>query len=220
MLEYIVTKNIDERILMRAVSMLCDGKLVALPTDTSWVVVCSHKSKEGIKRLRNISGERDERHFTLLCSDISQFCDFCRMDNSRFRLLKRLSPGPYVFILNTLLGTEKKLGLRRGELGVRISAHPAPQALIQGLGCPLYSITAKKTMLSWNLKKTPRQGGNESLLIDEDDLFEQGRELEDIDGIDMVLDSGEDLPLALSTILDMTGSEIKVIREGAGAWPD
>ena len=95
--------------------MLGDGKIVALPTDTSWVAVCSHRSKEGIKRLRSISGERDERHFTLLCSDISQFCEFCRIDNSRFRLLKRLSPGPYVFILNTLLGTEKKLGLRRGD---------------------------------------------------------------------------------------------------------
>jgi tRNA threonylcarbamoyl adenosine modification protein (Sua5/YciO/YrdC/YwlC family) len=219
MVEYIVAENIDERILTRAAGMLRDGKIVALPTDTSWVAVCSHRSKEGIKRLRSISGERDERHFTLLCSDISQFCEFCGIDNSRFRLLKRLSPGPYVFILNTLSGTEKTLGLRRSELGVRISAHPAPRSLIQELGCPLYSITAKKTMLPLNRKKIPFHGDSESLLIDEDDLFEQGRELEDIDGIDLILDSGEDLPLTLSTILDMTGSDIKVIREGAGYWP-
>jgi tRNA threonylcarbamoyl adenosine modification protein (Sua5/YciO/YrdC/YwlC family) len=219
MVEYIVAENIDERILTRAAGMLCDGQIVALPTDTSWAVVCSHQSKEGIKRLRSISGERDERHFTLLCSDISQFCEFCSIDNSRFRLLKRLSPGPYVFILSTLLGTEKKLGLRRSELGVRISAHPAPGALIQGLGCPLYSITAKKTMLPQNRITIPHHGDSESLNIDEDDLFEQGCELEDIDGIDLILDSGEDLPLTLSTILDMTGSDIKIIREGAGTWP-
>jgi tRNA threonylcarbamoyl adenosine modification protein (Sua5/YciO/YrdC/YwlC family) len=219
MIEYIVAENIDGRILTRAAGMLCDGKIVALPTDTSWVAVCSHRSKEGIKRLRSISGERDERHFTLLCSDISQVCEFCGMDNSRFRLLKRLSPGPYVFILNTLLGTEKKLGLRRSELGVRISAHPVPRRLIESLGCPLYSITAKKTMFSRSSKKAPRTGGGETLSIDEEDLFEQGYELEDIGGIDLILDSGEDLPLILSTILDMTGNEIKVIREGYGAWP-
>ncbi|MDR0683748.1 MAG: L-threonylcarbamoyladenylate synthase [Spirochaetaceae bacterium] len=217
MIEYIVAENIDRRILTRTAGMLCDGKIAALPTDTSWVVVCSHRSKEGIKRLRSISGERDERHFTLLCSDISQFCEFCRLDNSRFRLLKRLSPGPYVFILNTLLGTEKKLGLRRGELGVRISAHPVPRALIESLGCPLYSITAKKTMFSPGGKKAP--GDGETLSIDEEELFEQGCELEDIAGIDLILDSGEDLPRTLSTILDMTGSEIRVIREGSGAWP-
>ena len=219
MVEYIVAENIDGRILARAAGMLGDGKIVALPTDTSWVAVCSHRSKEGIKRLRSISGERDERHFTLLCSDISQFCEFCRIDNSRFRLLKRLSPGPYVFILNTLLGTEKKLGLRRGELGVRISAHPVPRALVESLGCPLYSITAKKAMFSRGGKKALGPGSDETLSINEEELFEQGCELEDIDGIDLILDSGEDLPLILSTILDMTGSEIKVIREGAGAWP-
>ncbi|MDR2344388.1 MAG: L-threonylcarbamoyladenylate synthase [Spirochaetaceae bacterium] len=219
MIEYIVAKNIDERVLTRVAGMLCDGKIVALPTDTSWVVVCSHRSKEGIKRLRSISGERDERHFTLLCSDISQFCEFCGMDNSRFRLLKRLLPGPYVFILNTLLGTEKKLGLHRRELGVRISAHPVPEALIQRLGCPLYSITAKKTMLPENRKKAPHPGDGGFFEIDEEDLFEQGCELEDIDGIDLILDSGEYLPLTLSTILDMTGSEIKIIRLGAGGWP-
>ncbi|MDR3357073.1 MAG: L-threonylcarbamoyladenylate synthase [Spirochaetaceae bacterium] len=220
MIEYIVTENIDGRILVRAADMLRNGKIIALPTDTSWAAVCSHKSKEGIKRLRNISGERDERHFTLLCSDISQFCEFCRIDNSRFRLLKRLSPGPYVFILDTLLGVEKSLGLRRNELGVRISSHPVPQALIKSLGCPLYSITAKKTMLSsGHPKQAPHPGGNETLSIDEDDLFEQGCELEDIAGIDLILDSGEDLPLTLSTILDMTDSEIKIIRSGSGPWP-
>jgi tRNA threonylcarbamoyl adenosine modification protein (Sua5/YciO/YrdC/YwlC family) len=220
MIEYIVAENIDKRILVRAADTLSDGGIIALPTDTTWVAVCSHQSKEGVKRLRSISGERDERHFTLLCSDISQFGDFCSLDNSRFRLLKRLSPGPYVFILSTLIGTEKKLGLRRRELGVRISAHPVPQALLQTFGRPLYSITAKKTMLSTVSKKTAAPSSAEGLLsIAEDELFEHGRELQEINGIDLILDTGEDLPLIFSTILDMTGAEISLIRPGAGAWP-
>ncbi|MDR0876410.1 MAG: Sua5/YciO/YrdC/YwlC family protein, partial [Treponema sp.] len=137
MIEYVTPTNIDSRVLDRAMVCLEGGGLVAVPTDTSWSLACSLKSKEGIKKLKLLSGERDERHFTLLCSDISQFGELCSMDNTRFRLIKRLSPGPYVFILKTLPGTEKALGLRRREAGVRIPDHPLPLALINMLEHPL-----------------------------------------------------------------------------------
>ena len=117
MIEYVVPTNIDDRVLSRAARILEGGGLAALPTDTSWSLVCSLHSPAGIKKLRRFSGERDERHFTLLCSDISQFGELCSLDNSRFRLIKRLSPGPYVFILKTLLGTEKALDIRPGKPG-------------------------------------------------------------------------------------------------------
>ncbi|MDR3312710.1 MAG: L-threonylcarbamoyladenylate synthase [Spirochaetaceae bacterium] len=148
MIEYIAPYNIDDRVLARGAELLAAGGLLAFPSDTSWCVACSLKSKDGIKRLRQLSGERDERHFTLLCADISQFGEFCSLDNTRFRLIKRLSPGPYVFILKTLSGTDKALGLRRRELGIRIPDHPIPLAVIGALGTPLYSITAKKSMIS------------------------------------------------------------------------
>jgi len=96
MIEYINAGNIDDRVLNRTANLLQRGGLVGLPTDTSWVIACSLNSKEGIKRLRRLSAERDERHFTLLCADISQIGDYCSMDNTRFRLIKRLTPGPYV----------------------------------------------------------------------------------------------------------------------------
>jgi tRNA threonylcarbamoyl adenosine modification protein (Sua5/YciO/YrdC/YwlC family) len=206
MTEYIIPANIDDRILSRASKLLTQGGVAALPTDTSWSVVCSLKSREGIKKLRRLSGERDERHFTLLCSDISQFGEFCSLDNTRFRLIKRLTPGPYVFVLNTLLGTEKALGLRRRELGVRLPDHPAPLSLIKSLECPLYSITAKKNM--------EVDSGYE-----EENLFEGGWELESIAGLDLILDPGEDRSRIFSTILDMKEGEVKLIRQGAGAWP-
>ena len=147
MIEYIVPTNIDDRVLNRAAQMLEKGALVALPTDTSWSIVCSIKSRAAIKKLRQLSGERDERHFTLLCSNISQFGEMCSVDNSRFRLINRLCPGPYVFILKTLSGTEKFLDIRRRELGVRIPDYPVPVRLIETLKHPLYSITAKKNMI-------------------------------------------------------------------------
>ncbi|GHV84782.1 threonylcarbamoyl-AMP synthase [Spirochaetia bacterium] len=215
MIEYIVPTNIDDRVLARAARLLTEGGLIAIPSDTSWLIGCSFLSREGLKKLRRLASStiraeteepvKEDRHFTLLCSDISQFGEFCSLDNTRFRLLKRLSPGPYVFILNTLLGTEKALQLRRGEIGVRLPDHPLPRALIKALGTPLYSVTARKSM-----------AGVEDEL---DELFEGGWELEAIEGLDLILDTGDERPLIHTTVLDLRGDEVIPLRLGAGVWP-
>jgi len=211
MIEYIVPGNIDDRILARAAKLLGEGGTVAIPTDTSWSIVCSMNSRDGLKRLRSLSREKDERRFTLLCSDISQFGEFCSLDNTRFRLIKRLAPGPYVFILKTLLGTEKILGLKRQEIGVRLPDYPVPLHMINTLGCPLYGVTAKREMLS--AEETDQES------TDEETLFEWGWELEDIPHLDLVLDPGEDRKRIFTTVLDLSSGEIQVLRQGAGHWP-
>ena len=215
MIEYIVPGNIDDRILTRAANLLHEGGTVAIPTDTSWSIVCSIKSREGIKRLKALSNEREERLFTLLCSDISQFGEFCSLDNTRFRFIKRLTPGPYVFILKTLLGTEKALSLRRSEIGVRLPDYPVPPALINVLGCPLYGITAKRNMTM----SSDIPDELESEFYEEDALFDGGWELEDIKGLDLILDPGEDRSRIFSTVLDISSGEVQVLRQGAGIWP-
>jgi tRNA threonylcarbamoyl adenosine modification protein (Sua5/YciO/YrdC/YwlC family) len=217
MIEYITATNIDDRILARASRLLEDGGLLGIPSDTSWLAACSSASREGLKKLRRISGERDERHFTLLCSGISQFGEFCSLDNTRFRLIKRLSPGPYVFILKTLPGTEKTLTLKRGEIGVRIPSHPVPLALIRSLGSPLYSVTAKRSMETG--LPVGEAEGEELSPIPEEELFEGGWELESVEGLDLILDPGGERPRIFSTILDLSGNEIKLIRLGEGPWP-
>jgi tRNA threonylcarbamoyl adenosine modification protein (Sua5/YciO/YrdC/YwlC family) len=220
-IEYVAPTTIDDRVLTRAARILEEGGLVALPTDTSWSLVCSLRSPAGIKKLRRLSGERDERHFTLLCSSISQFGELCSLDNSRFRLIKRLSPGPYVFILKTLLGTEKALDVRRRETGVRIPGHPVPLALIQALSHPLYSITAKRSMAGeaeWAAGEA-EEIDTELPPIPEEDLFEGGWELEGIDGVDVIIDSGEERERIFSTILDLSADEVRLLRRGAGPWP-
>jgi tRNA threonylcarbamoyl adenosine modification protein (Sua5/YciO/YrdC/YwlC family) len=228
MIEYVTAGNTDDRVLARAAALLANGGLLALPLDTSWAVACSLRSKEGVKKLRRISGERDERHFTLLCSNISQFGELCDLDNTRFRLIKRLSPGPYVWILKPLLGAEKTLGLRRREVGVRIPDHPLPLDLIAALGCPLYTITAKRSMAApptdAGFPAEERDTGGEETPgelppIPEEDLFDGGWEMEGLPGIDLILDTGEERPRIFSTILDLSGPEIRLIRPGAGAWP-
>jgi tRNA threonylcarbamoyl adenosine modification protein (Sua5/YciO/YrdC/YwlC family) len=225
-IEYVVPMNINDRTLAKAARVLEGGGLVALPTDTSWSIVCSLKSPGGIKKLKKLAGERDERHFTLLCSGISQFGELCSLDNSRFRLINRLSPGPYVFILKTLLGTEKALDIRRKEVGVRIPNHSIPLALIDTLQHPLYSITAKKTMQDTDSEDNDSDdndsGDNDSdelPPIPEDDLFEGGWELDGIGGLDLILDGGEERERIFSTILDLSGNDVKMLRQGAGPWP-
>jgi tRNA threonylcarbamoyl adenosine modification protein (Sua5/YciO/YrdC/YwlC family) len=220
MIEYVTSGNIDDRVLNRTVKLLEEGGIAALPTDTSWSIVCSIQSREGIKKLRNLSGERDERYFTLLCSSISQFGDWCNLDNTRYRLIKRLAPGPYVFILKTLLGTEKALSLRRSEIGVKLPDHPVPMALINSLGCPLYCITAKRTMIKDPQDEAEEDAEDKSkALYQENVLFEGGWELDDIPGLDLILDPGEDRERIFSTVLDMREGDVVLLREGVGPWP-
>jgi len=243
MIEYIVPENIDDRILSKTVRLLHEGGTAAIPTDTSWSIVCSMNSREGIKRLKALSKEREERLFTLLCSDISQFGEICSLDNTRFRLIKRLTPGPYVFILKTLLGTEKALGLRRREIGIRLPDYPVPLALIDTLGCPLYGITAKRSMSSDFIPgevdlvqdqdsddehpvEMPDTSSREresaerwSGFYREETLFDGGWEMEDIRGLDLILDPGEDRNRIFSTVLDISSGDVQVLRMGVGTWP-
>ena len=219
MIEYIVPGNIDDRVLLKSVSLLQEGGTIAIPTDTSWSIVCSMSSKTGIKKLKSLAKEKNERHFTLLCSDISQFGDICSLDNTRFRLIKRLTPGPYVFVLKTLLGTEKALGLKRHEIGVRLPDYPVPLALIDALGCPLYGITAKRSMSKHDDEDSLFDEEDFSTFYREETLFDGGWEMEDIRGLDLVLDPGEDRNRIFSTVLDLSSSDVQVLRQGVGPWP-
>lgn len=218
MIEYIISNNIDTRILQRSAQLLNNGGVIALPTDTSWIIACSALSKAGVDALRLVSTQRDERHFTFITNSISMAGDYCALDNTRFRLIKRLSPGPYVFILDALHGTSKKLSLRRGEIGLRIPNHPVPLALCQALGEPLYSITAKRSLIGESAAFDAEELAD-GFAIPEEDLFDEAWELEAIEGVDLILDSGEDRPRIQSTVLDIRPGEVEVLRQGAGVWP-
>jgi tRNA threonylcarbamoyl adenosine modification protein (Sua5/YciO/YrdC/YwlC family) len=228
MIEYLYPTNIDSRIIGSANRILQNGGLVAVPTETTWGITCSIKSAAGIQALKKIAASVDntknERSFTIFCSSLSQVQTLCSVDNTCFRLLKKLTPGPYVFILRTLLGTEKTLGLRRKEAGVRIPSNPIPQALVEAHGAPLYSITAKKSMCrpaDFEQENENAEASDGELLIPEELLFEASWELEDIPNVELILDGSQELERIVSTVLDLTGSdnEVKLIREGAGKWP-
>ncbi len=210
MIEYVVAENPDSRVLKRAASILEGGGLVVLPTDTSWSVVCSIASKEGIARLKRL-GERRDRPPTVMCASLSSASELCDIDGAAFRLMKRLTPGPYVFILKSSVRVAKDFDLKRQEIGVRIPRHKVPLALMEELGRPLLSATAKKTML---------EAEQEEPEFPEELLFSGGWELEDLPHVDLILDGGEDNERRLATVLDLRSGEAEVLRLGSGPFPD
>jgi tRNA threonylcarbamoyl adenosine modification protein (Sua5/YciO/YrdC/YwlC family) len=207
MLEYYSQYNIDDRIKARAVTILKEGGLLAYPTDTSWGIGCSIRSEAGIEKLRKIKGGFKNHIPTMICSDISQVSEVAVLTNPNFKFIKHYVPGPYVFVLPTLYKIEKKIGMKRQEVGIRIPDSLLLRSVIEHLGNPIFSITASKEMGS--------TGWWDSSFA-EDNLFEYGVEVEDIRSIDLILDHGEPVPKVLSTVFDLTTDDVRVIREGIG----
>ena len=209
MIEYIIPQNIDDRILARAAGILRSGGLVAHPTDTSWHISCASSSAAGIARLKNLKDGARGYTFTLITSEISMVSPFVNMSTSQFKLIHRLTPGPYVFVLEALRKLEKLTGMKRREVGIRIPGDPVSPAIVRVLGEPIFSTTAARSMDDpswWNPE------------FAEENLFEMGWELEAIAGIDLILDGGEALSKSLTTVLDLTNEEVTVIREGIGPF--
>lgn len=207
MIEYVVETNINDRILAKAVNLLKEGGLVAYPTDTSWAIGCSIHSKEGIEKLRKLKGDFKKHPLTMICSNISQINDVAFLSNQQFKTIKHYSPGPYVFILQALPKIEKKVSIKRMTLGLRIPNHAVPTSLVDALECPLFSITASRNMAFQGWWDKHGAEGN---------LFEGGWELEYINGLGMILDTGEALPKYLATVMDLTEEEPAIIRQGIG----
>lgn len=210
MIEHVVSVNIDDRILRRAADLLRKGGVIAFPTDTSWSLGCSIASKEGIVKLKRLVGREADGPLTVICSALQQVSELCELDTVSFRAIKRLVPGPYVFILPSTNRAAKDFDLRRSELGVRIPENPVPCALVDALGLPLLSVTAKRTLRGMDSGEAE---------FPEELLFSGGWEIDGIPGIDLVLDPGEEQERRVSTVLDMRGGGIEVIRRGAGDYP-
>ncbi|MEI8094008.1 MAG: L-threonylcarbamoyladenylate synthase [Spirochaetales bacterium] len=206
MLEYIHRQNIDDRVLKRAVRVLREGGLVAFPTDTSWSVACDIKSRAGVEKLRKLKNTNDFTP-TVMTTGFTQWNEYVDLDNRAYRLVKDYAPGPFVFVFPAKPHLKNHLGPKRLEVGLRIPDHPVPLALVSALENPLLSITCTR--------KFSQPGWWDDAFAQEY-LFESGNELDDITAIDLILDTGELLPMVLATVVDMTGAEPLVLRRGVG----
>lgn len=208
MILYTNDDNIDSRIIKKAVEALKDGALIAYPTDSCWGIGCSTTSKIALEKLRKLKKDFKNYTPTLICSEISQITLVADLNNRNFKFIKKYVPGPYVFILPALDSVEKTINQKRVEVGIRIPSVNIPRKIVEELGYPIFSVSASRKM------------ADKSLWDDayaEENLFVSGWELEDIHEIEFIIDAGEELPKRLTTVVDLSGDDIEIKRQGIGA---
>lgn len=210
MIRYVQAHDPDDRVITHGAKILADGGLVAYPTDSSWGIGCSSESKAGLEALSRLREDKRSQ-FSLICSDVSQISSVSNLDTTVFKIIKRHIPGPYVFVLDAIKKIEKKIAVKRREVGIRVPDHQVPIRLVRELGVPVFSLTASRDMVDVY---------SEDPGFAEEKLFEEGWELEDIPGIDLIIDSGESLERKLSTVVRLSYGLTRLLRQGKGTWDE
>lgn len=182
----------------KAVQTLRDGGLIAYPTDSCYALGCALDNKAGIERIARIRQLDSKHHFTLMCRDFAQLGQFVIVDNSDFRVIKSMTPGPYTFIMKATKEVPRRMmHAKKHSVGARIPENVTALALVEAMGEPILSSTLLLP-------------GAEDPLTQADDIVEQiGHD------VDVVIESG--VPGTVPTsVIDFTGREPEVARVGAG----
>jgi tRNA threonylcarbamoyl adenosine modification protein (Sua5/YciO/YrdC/YwlC family) len=134
--------NPQPRLLKQAVDMLKQGKVLAVPTDSSYALVCHLDDKAAVDQMRRLREVDDKHHLTLLCRDLSELALYAKVDNRQFRLLKAATPGAYTFILEATKEVPRRVSHpQRKTIGLRVPEHIALLQLLDLHGAPLLATT-------------------------------------------------------------------------------
>lgn len=196
MLTKIYDRNPSESALQRVVEALERDGVIIYPTDSVYAFGCSIRSPRALERLRRIR-EKANGEFAVVFESLAQVAEYCRVDNAVFRILKRNLPGPFTFILNASSRVPDKALARRQTIGVRIPSNAVARSIVSALGAPM--ITA-----------SVREDDEREYMIDPELIHERyGRE------VALVIDGGvgDTTP---TTVVDLTGDEPEILREGKG----
>ncbi|SNS29162.1 tRNA threonylcarbamoyl adenosine modification protein, Sua5/YciO/YrdC/YwlC family [Noviherbaspirillum humi] len=190
--------NPQARLIKQAAQIVHGGGIVALPTDSCYALVCHLDDKNAVERLRRIRQVDDKHHLTLLCRDLSEIAQYARVDNRQYRMLKSATPGPYTFILEATKEVPRRLSHpSRKTIGLRVPENAVAQALLQELGQPLIGTTL--------------------ILPDEEDPLTDADQIRDRleRQIELIIDGGA-CSLEPTTVIDLTGDEPELLRQGRG----
>jgi len=191
-------ENPQQRLLSRAAEIIAAGGLVVYPTDTTYALGCQPGDKAALDRVRQIRRLDGNHHFTLTVRDLSEIATYARVSDPNFRILKRLTPGPFTFLLPATREVPKRLvHAKKKTIGIRVPDHPVALGLLETLGTPMITTTM-------------RLPGDLVPLGDPEEIRERLEHL-----VDLVIDSGG-CGSEPTTVLDLTGDQPEVIRQGAG----
>ncbi len=190
--------NPQPRLVKQAVQILHGGGIAAIPTDSSYALVCHLDDKAAAENLRRIRGVDDKHHLTLLCRDLSELASYARVDNRQYRLLKSGTPGPFTFILEATKEVPRRVSHpSRRTIGLRVPEHAVTHALLEQLGQPLLATTLIAP-------------GESEPMNDPHEIRDRFQKL-----IQAVVDAGA-CPMQPTTVIDLTDEVPVLVRRGRG----
>jgi tRNA threonylcarbamoyl adenosine modification protein (Sua5/YciO/YrdC/YwlC family) len=184
----------EPRKIQQALEVMRRGGVVAYPTDTVYGLGCDINDKKAMEKVYRMKRMDKSQLLSFVCHDLAQLARYGVVEDAVYRLLKRLVPGPYTFVLRATREVPKVLRLERKTVGIRIPDHPVALALARELGSPVASTSASL---------------DGEILVDPADMEER------LQGLDLVLDGGV-LGTEPSTVVDFSGDEPRVVRQGVG----
>lgn len=135
-------QNPQKRLIQQAVKIIDEGGLIIYPTDSSYALGCHIGDKSAMERIQRLRKLDKKHHFTLVCSDLSEIGEYAKVDNSSYRLLKTLTPGPYTFLLKATSEVPRRLmNPKRKTIGLRVPDNVITHAILSELGQPIMSST-------------------------------------------------------------------------------
>lgn len=191
-------ENPQTRLINQAVDIIRAGGVVVYPTDSAYALGCHIGDKNALDRIRRIRSLDARHNFTLVCRDLSEIAAYAKVDNTAYRLLKHATPGAYTFILKATSEVPKRLmHPKRKTVGLRVPDNAIAQALLEGLGEPMMSVTLIMP-------------GDEYPLIDPYDIRQT---LEH--SVDLVIDGGY-CGMEATTVVDLADDSPLILRSGKG----
>jgi tRNA threonylcarbamoyl adenosine modification protein (Sua5/YciO/YrdC/YwlC family) len=181
------------------VQILQKGGLVIYPTDTVYGVGCDMTNARAVERVYQLKGVKPGKtNFSIICHDLSDIATYALVSNQSFKLMKKALPGPFTFVLPATRSIPKLLEIKKRTIGIRIPNHAIPRMLVELLGNPLIttSLPEDNSMIEYS--------------TDPELMAEKWNRL-----VDCVLDAGAG-GIIPSTIVDLTGNQPEIIREGLG----
>ena len=191
-------ENPQARLLQQAVDLLRAGDVIAVPTDSSYALVCHLDDKDAADRMRQLRGIDNKQHLAILCRDLSELSNYAKVDNAQYRMLKLGTPGPFTFILEATKEVPRRLSHpQRKTIGLRVPEGKVLQMLLDMHGAPLLATTLIPP-------------GETEPLNDAEDIVETFHS-----GLAAVIDAGA-CSTRPTTVIDMSQGTPEVVREGRG----